>query len=790
MGLELPRLVLFLFFAFLSAFSFRLIPFFAIVAGPIAVLNFQDAFRGSAATTRYQLALGVRVGALVAGVALLLCAWPGWLHSSAGNWRFTRHVAWGVAEDPGVLQAAQTIRQVQMQSGLCKLGCTYSIDAGNVFAWVALRSEPTLKLFGDSRYAMPLERAEAYGKIRRGLLDESQAMNAALEPDKAKRDRYADARRQYQRAMRQSGVDYVVLTAVNNDAKTHAIAQHMLADHAQWALLYHDGRTAVFGWLDPDPAKRTASEPYRALRLDLDSLATPPTMPPNVPRVVLEGAGVAPPPKLARDDWQQYLLGPDEPALSTAQAAQYFELYKRGMDSWPVGGIDLALAGAGPPAIWANFAKRDKAKPLNGTNQQGQPVPLFRPKDIGPTGALIAAVRAGRNAAMESASDFAANYWLGAAYQVLGDNHEQLGWVRRPPEPTDYRWDMRHQLRHMQVLTAWNNAAAIQPDNWHVHLHLHELYARLQYLDLSLEHLLLASQAVATRKSTDPAEADEAERFKKAYTPEAIKRFSAEIVRRESAYQARVTGDMAVLKRFELALFDPDSQEFKGRAELAPRGLVKRGLIMLLEAKIDEFKHDPDQLRFFAYWQLYLLLTTGQAREASSRMAEEEEQLRQLLSGGKYEQLRGLAAAALGDYRTADKYLEQAEKAVGLAGEAEILRRQTQITLEMAEQLAAACGSMPAGDGFIGSLSRLAAFQAQQQELFKDWPQRREVGELRLARGLLAVESGDSKAAAEHFKGCLAILPAAVNFPDRPVAQRVSGIAPGEVDRGFAKGRL
>ena len=181
-----------------------------------------------------------------------------------------------------------------------------------------------------------------------------------------------------------------------------------------------------------------------------------------------------------------------------------------------------------------------------------------------------------------------------------------------------------------------------------------------------------------------------------------------------------------------------------------------------------------------ASWQLFLLTTTGQAREAEQRLETEAKWLRGLLAGGEYEELRARVAAALGDYPSADKYLEQAEQARQLPPIEQILEDQQKATRQLTEYLAATTGWMPGREGLIGPLARLGVFQQRRAEivdtLMAGAKERRDVAELRLIRGSLALESGDTAAAAKHFRGSLDMLPLALplalDFPDRPIAQR------------------
>src|SRR5262249_26216279 len=136
-GLSLPLFVLFVFFAILSFTTSRLIPLFAVVAAPIAVLNLQDfvgrLWPASAPLTQRQhnLAFAGRGLALLAFLLLLVCAWPGWLHAHAEDWRLSHRVRWKILDDPGVTEAAEVISKVQQQTGLMKLGLCYDPEGGN-----------------------------------------------------------------------------------------------------------------------------------------------------------------------------------------------------------------------------------------------------------------------------------------------------------------------------------------------------------------------------------------------------------------------------------------------------------------------------------------------------------------------------------------------------------------------------------------------------------------------------------------------------------------------------------
>src|SRR5262249_15718677 len=107
-GLQWWRIIIWVAFALLTVYRFRMLAFFAVVAAPITALNFHDfvALRVGRMpqVSRYWMAwsLGGRVASVLIGVALLVAAWPGWLHGQPGDTRRSFRVAWKVESDPAL----------------------------------------------------------------------------------------------------------------------------------------------------------------------------------------------------------------------------------------------------------------------------------------------------------------------------------------------------------------------------------------------------------------------------------------------------------------------------------------------------------------------------------------------------------------------------------------------------------------------------------------------------------------------------------------------------------------
>src|SRR5205823_4699516 len=112
------RVLVWLAFAALSVWRQRTVPFFAVIAGPITVLELQDCLARRAAT-RLAVPSGKRRAGgavlLTVGLALLGLAWFGWLQ---GFYREARRPAWGVQADPSLQRVAETVRRWRSEGKL------------------------------------------------------------------------------------------------------------------------------------------------------------------------------------------------------------------------------------------------------------------------------------------------------------------------------------------------------------------------------------------------------------------------------------------------------------------------------------------------------------------------------------------------------------------------------------------------------------------------------------------------------------------------------------------------
>ena len=137
------RFTVWLPFALLAAWQARLIPFFAVVAGPIVALNLREVV-SSMAFTRPG-----RAFALTVGITLLALAWFGRLN---GFHNRDRGAAWAIHTDPSLANAAKGVAAWRAEQGVPPEARILALhpDMGHYLAWFA----PGERTFIDSRWQL------------------------------------------------------------------------------------------------------------------------------------------------------------------------------------------------------------------------------------------------------------------------------------------------------------------------------------------------------------------------------------------------------------------------------------------------------------------------------------------------------------------------------------------------------------------------------------------------------------------------------------------------------------
>ncbi|HEX5269456.1 MAG TPA: hypothetical protein VFW33_03165, partial [Gemmataceae bacterium] len=695
----------------LALYQARAIPFFAVVAAPLMALNFQEAARRTASRTGAGTETTPVLEGLtaVAGLLLLVAAWPGWLQAPPHQRR-----TWDVEPEPSLRGAAEQVARWRQDGRLGKesLGFNFSPESAAYFAYAC----PDEKDFLDAR--LPLfgrQEADDYETVREALLD--------VGGDKG--DGWRDV-------LRRRGVDHVILYDADPNRLVPAL-HRLFRDSAEWAPLYADGRTAIFGWLDPrrppeaDRFRAMAIDPTRAAFSPTQAEQAPATWPGRAPRPSgwLDPFVKAPPPRsLDRDEAALCLVEYD------AVAAPAWQARFRGAQSARAASI-LGTTGAagGPLVVGLDLALRLRitgAEPLFAEGARRPPTPLdglaraLFDDEMGRQGRnefalLLLAVRAARRALAANPDDAHAYFLLGDAYLRMAHDLPGSYWGARLP--------MLVQVRRAQASSALNAAVTLRPDLRPAHARLAALYIDMGYLDLALKHRRDAGLE-------DGGLADE-------------------VKRRTDVYQANSS-----------FLTGAD----RARAALE-KGLAKTALDELLASDVSAFGAGGMRM------ELELLLATGRVSEVRDWMNEDQ---KQLIDRGSYTWIQARMKAATGDYAVADKDLNS------LTAAAEMKPGSSGVAVEMRDALALALASLvasgPLPDGSIalpGLLFQYTQFRVRAAAILGALS-----GEADLAvlRGLLALEAGRTDDAARHFREALAFWDdgsgrGRLNFPGRAAAR-------------------
>jgi hypothetical protein len=145
-------------FALLAAWQVRLIPFFAVVAGPVAALNLGEVL------SRCPCSRPGRALVLVAGLVLGVLAWFGWTN---GFYNRERGAGWAVHTDPTLVRAAHGLAVWRESAGAPPDSRVFTAhpDVGHYLAWF----RPGERAFLDSRLNLFAHAAADYAALSRGV---------------------------------------------------------------------------------------------------------------------------------------------------------------------------------------------------------------------------------------------------------------------------------------------------------------------------------------------------------------------------------------------------------------------------------------------------------------------------------------------------------------------------------------------------------------------------------------------------------------------------------------------
>jgi tetratricopeptide (TPR) repeat protein len=745
-GLRDWRILVWGAFFLLGAWQVRLIPFFAVVAGPIAVLN----LHGLKYEPRSEAVFALRAACLLFLAGVIALAVPGWLH---GVNQKGRQVAWDVEIDPSLRRAAEQLSAWRAQGKLHQGEHSFAFhpDVACYCAWFGGE-----KSFLDTRLALFSRTIDGYVAICRDL-DPTLAVPKAAGDHAASSDQSAG----WNEAVLK---DYRIVLVVLYDPDPARLLSQMsrLSRRLprEWQLLAVDGQAVIFrreqggesksldplGGLHFDPLTAAYSDPTSdGLQAPAAAPGVGPGRDPNEPGI---GAFIGKPPP---STWESpaasvylRLFEEGEGGRRAEAVDQYYTTAATGFAGLP--GLPAAAgAPTGPMEYATSFLFRMAAldQVLADIDDRPPELPLL-------------AVRAARRAVAVNPDDANAYLRLGQAYLALRDAtmERSRGGALSPLA----------LMRHIQIVTALRQALILNPDLEAAHQHLAILFMQRQFYDAALDHRR-AEASLSRRIGPRPGEG--AVLFKSR-----VDQMDKQVRDLEKLVQ-NAQDQFAIQSQ-------PRGDDPLAKAQMAVRlGLGQQAVdAVLLQSRVELFGTAGAKL------QLELMLMLGRAREAQVMLADADMKANKAKlttfpiafpssSEAKaeyrfpaYEWLLACQEAALGDYDPADAAL----KDIGDALEAEEKNGRESFNKTLSVMLPFEMGAMAQARPVPMSLLLSGNRELETRQTFLQI----ERADVLVLRAMLALERGASADGERRLEESIAVSQPArelgADCPGRPLA--------------------
>jgi hypothetical protein len=605
-------------FAVLAVLNFRLIPLFAVVAGPLTALNLGELLAwyaapqaaGAEPTPWVAPARMVRLLSVPLMLALLMFAWTGWLNGpldfSLGEFGSARHVAWEIPVDPSLRLAAQRLGEIQRTrpAGQSEVRVFSSgFDLSCYCAWFA----PGVKGFVDPRLNLMTPVVTDFLQARRGPVDRQNRPNKALFE-----------------VMRRYGIEYVAV----EDFLTRLVDMNQVSgwwrDPTRWRQEFADRKVALFAW-----SHDRQRWPTDAVIEDWNRLAFGPVAEADRP----PSQGPPPPPDEQPGWWDRFLMPPPrlpqtaldmdaKRAYAVFLRARAMELAAKTVDTPTYSVISQPLVPGSfvtPYAWFAGTAGLAKFIPQWQDQRQGGPFPFFATTDaVVPAVPLLMVRRARQTVA--AAPEYERSYGF-LTNAIIHAREEEDYWVAgvfrgNPPQT------LRSRLRGVQAASAMRTAIDVGITDtvrqYTVHSDLAQHYLQKFALDLALEETRVAEEAVAAKMQESPQQEEGLREFHKQLASQ-HKGLKDMVDKRKDLFGVTMANKRPLEKVGEL-LFGAPRQVDKDNKPVQSRGWGLTGHALELLLAIDPRSLAEKERRQWEVWTIDLLFHMGFSRKATEEL--------------------------------------------------------------------------------------------------------------------------------------------------------------------------